>query len=347
LKRKIITIMANTLTLTSPTPATVPADGWIVGYKILGDPGAYTVTGPHVSMPINIPTLDAVGTLYEGYIQRDCGANTSTFFFWQTPCSCTEVGYVESPAGTQCELNETTAATVTNSGYCLAIAQQNVYSSFLTRIYNTGFTDAIINSVPGTIDPLISQELTADPQWANPTLSTSLGPMNREAVWIDSDCDGDKDALSAGVETTIAYIYNNVTMANKTIYIGVGGDNEFRIVVNGIELVDATALSDRTFKIWHILPVVVVPGANYINIVGTGDGGVNDALGLVVYDNTEAEIAAATTDLDLTIPFRSGALAGTTFDVATCPPDYSLDSSGGSGNYICRKTTYMACNTLP
>lgn len=339
--------MANTLTLSNPTPVGVPADGWIVGYKILGDPGAYTIAGPFLAMPINIPTLDPVGTLYEGYIQRDCGAETSTFFFWQTPCDCTDPGYVTSPAGNQCELNETTAPTITSSGYCLAASQQNVYSQFLTRIYNFGFTDAIINSIPGTVDPLISQELTADPQWSNPTLSTALGPMNREAVWIDSDCNGTKDALGAGVETTIGYVYNNVTMANKTIYIGVGGDNEFRILVNGTTLVDATALSDRTFKIWHILPITVVPGANYINIIGTGDGGVNDAIAMVVYDNTEAEIAAATTDLDLTIPFRTGSLIGTTFDVATCPATYSLDTSGGAGNFICRRTTYMACNTLP
>lgn len=338
--------MANILTLNNPVPAAVPADGWIVGYKILGDPGAYTVAGPFLSMPINIPTADPVGTLYEGYIQRDCGALTSTFLFWETPCDCANagVGYVVSPAGDQCQLVEEQPADVTNSGYCLAASQNGAYTNYSSRIYNPGFADSSLNLAPATVHADIFGEKTTS-FWYNPSNTLVDGPLNREGVWIDSDCNGTKDPLGVGVQTTLAYVYNNPG-PTKTIHVGVGADNQFQVVVNGVQVADTGTGGDIQFKIWHIIPITVVTGPNLINVVATGDGSVNDAVGMVVYDNTAAQIMSATTDLDLTIPFASHTLIGTTFDVATCPSGYSLDTSGGSGNYICRRITYAACNQL-
>ena len=346
--------MAVRITLDNFTPASIPVDGWIVGYKILGDPGAYTVVGPFMTLPINIDTTDPGGTLYEGYITRDCGVLTSTQYFWQTPCDCsnTGVGYVVSPGGTRCELDQTTPATVTNSGYCLATSQNFAYTNYCSRIYTSSFTNSTLAIDPYTITPLgggsnpgIFAQLTTSGQWANDTNSLTLGPLNREGVWIDSDCNGSKDALTAGVMTTLAYVYNNVG-ATKIIYVGVGADNQFRVVVNGSTIATFGAGGNYQFKVWHIIPITVVPGSNYINVIGTGDGSVNDSIGMVIYDNTASEIAAAATDLDLNIPFASHTLRGTSFDVATCPSTYSLDTSGGSGNYICRKTTYGICNAV-
>lgn len=338
--------MAVRITLDNFTPATVPADGWIVGYRILGSGSPYTIVGPFVALPIEIDTVDAAGTLYEGYITRDCGALTSTQFFWQTPCDCTNagVGYVISPSGVQCQKEETTAATITNSGYCYAASTNTVYSSFGSRIYNPGFDDTTLNLNPLTADPFVFADLTLAGQWNNPTSSASIGPLNREAVWIDSDCNGVPNALGFGVQTTISCSYNNGLLVNKTIFVGVAGDNQFKVIVNGNLIVDSGAVGDKQFKLWHIIPITVVPGTNFINVVGTGDGSVNDCIGMVVYDNTAAEIAAATTDLDLTIVFASSAARGTTIDVATCPVGYSLDTSGGSGNYICRRTLFGICN---
>ena len=344
--------MAVRITLNNPVPLDLPGDGWIVGYKILGDPGAYTVVGPFVALPIEIDTLDPGGTLYEGYIIRDCGDLESAQFFWQTPCDCTNagVGYVVSPGGDQCELIEDAPADVTNSGYCLATSQDGAYSNYCSRIYTNLFVDATLDIDPFTIQPFaggtnpgIYEQLVLTNQWRNDTASTTLGPLNREGVWIDADCNGARDALGVGVETTIAALYNNVGVS-KTIYVGVAGDNQFQLVVNGVIIATFLPGGDHQFKIWHIIPITVVPGPNYINLVGTGDGLVQDAIGMVLYDNTAAEIAAAITDLDLTIPFQSSTLRGTTFDVSTCPPGSSLDVSGGPGNYLCITTTYGICN---
>lgn len=348
--------MANILTLNNPTPATVPGDGWIVGYKILGSGGPYTVAGPFMSMPININTADPVGTLYEGYIVRDCGALESAQFFWQTPCNCTNAGpgYVEAPSGLECQLTDEVEPDITNSGYCLATSQNTAYTNYCSRIYTPSYVDAdfaanfaLYPPFGGGSNPAIYAQMNLEGYWCNAVSpDTTKGPLNREGVWIDSDCNGTKDPLGAGVQTTLSYTYNNPGPA-KTIYVGVGADNQWQVVVNGTQVADSLTGGDYQFKIWHIIPINVVTGPNFINVIGTGDGSVNDAMGMVVYDNTDAEIAAATSDLDLNIPFASHTLRGTSFDVATCPSGYSLDTSGGAGNYTCTRTLYAACNQAP
>jgi hypothetical protein len=349
--------MANTLTLDNIVPATVPAFGWQVNYKILGDPGPYTSVGPFMAQPIVINTLDPAGTLYEGFIVRKCDdeGGESTQYFWETPCDCANagVGYEVSPGGDQCQLVEEEAPTISNPGYCLATSQNGAYTNYCSRIYTGAFVDATLAIDPFTIvplgggtDPGIFSQLTLTNQWRNDTASSTLGPLNREGVWIDSDCDGDKDPLGVGVQATIAYAFNNLG-ATRTIYVGVGADNQFRLDVNGATIATFGTGGDYQFKIWHIIPITVVPGVNLINVIGTGDGSVNDAVGMVVYDNTAAEIAAAGSDLALNIPFASHSLRGTTYDIATCDPGYSLDTSGGVGNYVCRRITYAICNGAP
>jgi hypothetical protein len=169
--------------------------------------------------------------------------------------------------------------------------------------------------------------------------------MNREGVWIDSDCDGNKNSIGVGEQTTVAAQFTHLGAA-KTMYLGVGGDNQFKVVVNGVIVADTGAtVSNLQFKIWHIIPIDIVTGVNYINVIGTGDGSPDDSVAFVIYDNTPAEIIAATTDADLSIIAKTSTLRGDDFDVATCPATYSLDTSGGQGNYICRRTLTKVCNS--
>jgi len=334
------------ITFSSILPATIPADGWKVGYRIKGSVGAYTtpVGSPFMAQPIIFDTPDAPGTLYEGFIKADCGAIESTNFNWVTPCACSG-GYTPSVDGSVCELIETVAATITNSGYCFAPSTNTNYTLYESRIYAMGFTVSDIILPAGSLGGNIVARMGTGPQWANPTFSTTLGPLNREGVWIDSDCNGSADALAPGVSVTMGFMYNNLG-ATRTVYLGVGGDNEFKVVVNGALLIDSGATGGvLNFRIWHIIPVTIVPGINYFNVIGKGDGSINDSIGAVLYDNSATEIEAATTDGDLDIIFKSSTLRGTTFDVATCPSGYSLDVSGGSGSYECTRTLTEICNS--
>lgn len=338
--------MSVKIVLDNIIPATVPTNGWRVSYRILGTTGSYTVVGPFFTLPIEITTADPDGTLYEGYIQRDCGTSQSTLFFFQTPCDCLQAGYVTGPSGIVCEKYLTEAPTITNSDYCLAASRFHSYSNNGSRIYTFGFVPANLVLPIGSTGSHIYSDILTPTQWKNDIEANSSGPMNRAGVWIDSDCNGVKDSLAADVQTTIACIYNNTTGVDKTIYIGAGGDNRFQIKVNGTSIIDTgISYNTLTFQIWHILPVIMEPGINYINMVGTGSGTVNDAMGMVLYDNTAAEILAATSDSQLNIPFKSSSLRGTSYEVATCADGYSLDVSGGVGSYICRKTLFTPCNT--
>lgn len=339
-----------TITLNNLIPNTAPANGWIVKYRIKGSTGAYItpVGSPYSTFPIIFSTTDPAGTLYEGTIETDCGGgSTGAIYNWSTPCNCTDSTYSPSPDGSQCEKTVSIAATVTNSGYCLTSngVGNGAYTNYGSRIYNPGFSFTTIFLSPGSSDPYIYGNMPSFSQWSNTGDLTNVGPMNREAVWIDSDCNGTKDSLMAGVKTTIATQFNN-TGGTRTIFVGIGGDNQFKLVVNGTTIIDTgSTVSTLQFKIWHIIPVTIVPGINYINAVATGDGTVNDAIAMVIYDNTAAQIYMATDDSQLNILFKSSSLNGTTYDVATCPSGYSLDTSGGSGSYLCKQVLTEACNT--
>lgn len=387
------------ITLSNPTPNTVPANGWKVGYRIKGSTGAYITptNSPFTTFPIVFQTTDPAGTLYEGYIKRDCGSLESTVFLWQTSCNCTTSGYVVDELGTGCKKTESIPAMVTNSNFCLAPSVNAVYSSYGSRVYNFGFTLSDIIANPGTVNPNINMELSATPQWNNPTSDPTIGPMNREGVWVDSNCDGNRDSLTItsgslvvgatyqmitynagddftnvggtnssggtfvatgttptrwtngsiiGVyKTTIAFTFNN-TDAARVVYVGIGGDNQFKLQVNSIVIIDTgTTPSDKQFKMWHIIPVNLIVGVNYFNVIAIGDGSINDSIAMVVYDNTLLQLSSATSDTQLNILYKTSSLRGTTYDVATCQSGYNLDSSGGRGNYTCTRVLRKPCNT--
>jgi hypothetical protein len=416
------------VTISSLTPSTVPTDGWLVRYRIKGTTGGYTtpVGSPYTSLPIVFSTTDAAGTLYEIQVAKDCGTIDSDWFDVSTPCDCTTAGYTPT-IDDDCRKTTTIDATVSNSGFCLVASTNAVYSSYSSRIYNPTFTNSTLFLPPSTSSADIYGEMTLDPQWANLASSVIAGPLNRNGVWVDSDCDGNKDALGSGIDVitiltggsgyangsysnvpilggsgsgatanfivsggivtivneasagsgyvagesisvddsligggtgftmevgsvgptslTVSFMYNNVGVARR-IFIGVGADNQFKVIVNGVVKADTgTTGSLMQFRMWHIIPVDIVTGINLFNVVAIGDGTFNDAVGMVGYDNTAAEIYAATSDSGLNILFQTSTLRGTTFDVATCPDDYSLDSSGGSGSYTCVKIEIKPCNT--
>jgi hypothetical protein len=242
-------------------------------------------------------------------------------------------GYTLSPDQSYCYLDETMPATITQSDYCLTSSRRSEYTNALSRIYTPGFAVASTGSwTPPASD--VFATMANIPQWKNS--GATNGPMNRAGVWIDSNCDGTKDSLTLGAQTTLACNIVNSGIA-RTIYVGIGADNYYQLKVNGTNVITSGA-SGINFYIWHLFPITIQSGVNYINAVGTGDGGVNDSIGMVVYDNTALEIQNATDDSQLNILFTTANLIGQHIDVATCPPGWSLDISGGQGNYICKRT---------
>ena len=243
-------------------------------------------------------------------------------------------GYTLSMDGTYCFKTETMSPTITNLGYCVVASQIIEYTEAFSRIYNVGFSNASLSTytpAPGDVFAVMSNV----PQWRGNTGTN--GPMNRAGVWIDSDCNGTKDSLLAGQKVTLAYAYNNVG-PTRLVYVGIGADNEFTLTLNGTIIANAMLGYPAHFKIWHLIPVTIQNGTNYFNVVATGDGSVNDSVGMIIYDNTALQLQNAVDDTTLTILFSTGSLIGQTIDIVTCAPGWSLDTSGGPGFYLCKRT---------
>lgn len=213
----------------------------------------------------------------------------------------------------------------------------NVYSSFGTFIYSTFRQNGTFIDTPSHIN-------TGNLFWINSAGNSTAGPLNRCGVW---QCGSDTPYTQwRGFRTAIS------VPASHTYYIGIAGDNQAQIIVDGDTIVSQsqTAISgqggfwnnvDRTFKVWHIFPVPLDSGLRIIDLKGWNSGSVA-SFGAEIYDNTAAEIANATSYDDLRIVFSSRDFRNHTFTpgVSTqyvCPSGLVLDSS--TGTYTCRDTT--------
>jgi hypothetical protein len=258
---------------------------------------------------------------------------------------CCPEGYTLAPDESYCYKVEEMAPTILISDICLApsILEDN-YSAYGTRIYDPGFS---VNLQTYTLD----SEITTAGYWKDDTVvGAPHGPMNREGVWTDADCNGTKDALTAGSILQLSYLID--APVDKIVYVGIAGDNTFRmdlqntdgdnVILNvgtlggGAGNVDGIAVNN--FRWWHIVPIQLRSGPNQINFQAIGDGSVNDSFAAVIYDNTVGELLGATQDADLDILFQTSAFRGGHVDIASCPAGWQLDTSGGQGNYVCRRT---------
>lgn len=227
------------------------------------------------------------------------------------------------------------------------------YSVYGTLVYNGGFilsghgigvsqgADIVSGDVTHLVTPSVWQSdgVTGD----------NDGPANRAGIWI----------CPYTSPNTLGFVVPVDIPATTTYYIGIAADNDFTLGVNGVTIVDSSlsdgsywtfdAGGDVKFKYWHIYPVVLTEGINYVSLFAT-DSGVNGVLAAEIYDNTLTELQAAALDpafvLDpTTFPFNQNhysnldlifttrcARASGTFSIgnATCPPGYNIDTSGGS-----------------
>ena len=320
--------MSVIVTISNVQYGNVPTIGWEVGYRIKNSTSPYTVLNFGVADPITFTTSDPAGTLYEGYIKPNCGEGfVASSYFWNSVCNCPD-GYTLYPSGEGCYNVETVAATIIHSDYCLATSQNENYGIYGAYIF--------------TGDMSTTYTIANTEYWLN-TTNALLNPMNKSGVWIDSDCDGAKNALTSGQETTVAYSYYN-SGTPKDLYIGIAADNKYVLTVNGVVIANSETQyevgSHYAFKPWHIFKVTMDSGNNFINAIGTGDGTVSDSIAMIVYDNTLAELQAATQDADLTILFDTKNLIGQQYKVATCPDGYGMDA-----NYVCNKIIQAVCNS--
>lgn len=339
--------MATTLyTITfSPTPGSL---GTLIEYR---EDGGTDWIKPVA--PANPTTLDSfplyleLGKFYTIRVSAEGVNCVKKYIYVSVPIGgCCPDGYTLSPDGSYCFLEDDLPPSIVQSNICLApspLAGQ--YSSSGTALMDVGYDETLNGSFT----------LLTTGYWKEAPASVT-GPMNREAVWVDTNCDGTKDALTLGQKLQITFPYT--LPAAKTVYIGIGGDNTFQVDVNGVTVacvgtgspLGPTATcnpansqsSTANFNFWWLFPVNLNSGTNYITFSGIGDGSTNDALAAVIYDNTRAELVAATSDGDLNIIMQTSDYIGEHIDIATCTAGYFLDTSLGQGSYLCKKITQVA-----
>jgi len=308
--------------------ADIPANYTLISNSVVINPDGT------LAAPVNITGL-ANETSYTVKAVNNCGGTGDLQAFVTPPPTC-PAGWTLSPDHTYCYRELTTTPTVESTGFCIASSRLSPeYGGDGAKFWSAFNYDVDLNNSNFT-------HLTSNFWAGSPAGSLTGAPnlpasaVNRDGVWIDSDCDGVKDGLTAGKVLQFTFVINSPVA--KVVYVCAAADNVFAIRVNDNLVAQKTNASDTgNFNLLHIFPINIVSGPNYINFQATSDGSVSDMACIVVIENTPTEIVNAVAINDLNYLFRSSTYIGTTIDIATCPAGYILDTSGGSGNYVCKK----------
>jgi len=187
--------------------------------------------------------------------------------------------------------------------------------------------------------------------------SINKGPMNRCALWANqfnfSNNPYYPGAISTAPPFSVWLGFSNCfsVPTSKFYYIGMGGDNNIRIVIDGIEIVN-TYLGNNgnvlNFRYWNVYPVFIPAGTHIIQVFGESNEQLS-AFGCEIYDNTLGQLTAATSYSNLNIVYTT---SGQTTAVLvqdldfnqsisgyTCPPGYVF----GCGECY----SYEFCNLYP
>jgi hypothetical protein len=266
----------------------------------------------------------------------DDGENTDCTITERT-LGCAE-DYTLAPDGSYCYLIEETAPDPPTGGTPenTVAAPNGVYSSVGSYIYDFGFNS---NGTGTSTQISLGNSFWVNGPGDGDSHSTVDGPMNRCALWSTSELDGQDVGFSVCLDLPDTNVY----------YIGVGGDNRCRIVIDGVVVVDQDLIAldsqyhwgDSTaFKFWHIYPVTLASGPHIIELIGHNDNG-PAGMGAEIYHNTSAEIAAATSYDDLDLIFSTKDYIGQPVQLGsddvgyTCPSGYSLAAC--EDPFVCRR----------
>jgi hypothetical protein len=260
-----------------------------------------------------------------------CCADGATLSVDETVCYKTETTVATPPVSSE------NAVAKTNTDY--SVCGSYIFDSF--NINGTGIAGQI---------PLTNAWWRNGPGACVVPQFTNQGPMNRCAVW----------AVSEFPDQQVGFTVCITVAETKTYYMGVGCDNFAIIRVDGVTILsqDATAMDaqfgtpDDTapLRVWCIYPITLTGGiAHTVELIGQNfsDPIPNPAaLGAEIYNNTPAEIVAATSYAELDLVFSSKDYVGQPIQIGsggigyTCPLGFSLVLCDGPA--YCTKTTETA-----
>jgi uncharacterized protein (TIGR02145 family) len=194
----------------------------------------------------------------------------------------------------------------TNSTYIdLGVAYHSIYNTYYSLNGGTYYSFSIYPS----LSPVFLRFMLNSPY---------------KSVWVDSDCDGVKNSLQSGAQITIG---KNISVTTtKTLLVGIIGDNQFKMSIDGELKLYAYGQGTQNFDYLHLFPVTITPGQHYFSFTGIGDGSVNDALGVIIYDNTIEELLTPIPKTSWNVLWTAEESISEGLDIVTCPVDYSYDN---------------------
>lgn len=293
-------------------------------------------------------------------ILERCNCFLTVMNFEVTFSAACPSGYTLNEEGTLCVAQEETEPTIEGDAVEACENFYEQYGEYGAIVYVGGFdsdgtgqgANLSADIIAGDVVAITTAEVWQNNDHTTPgtTDGNNFGPVNRAGVW---DCAG----VGAG---QLGFTVPVDVPSTKVYYIGIAADDKFKMVVNGVTIVDNTAVNPAAtyyldggaiFRYWHIYPVTLTEGINYLELVGIDTGGVQSVLAAEIYDNTLAQLQAAAlepdflsdrdnfpldenhySNLNLVFSTRCARQSGTTFSTGTasCPDNtWSLDTTGG------------------
>jgi hypothetical protein len=260
-------------------------------------------------------------------------------------CNCSGSGWVKYNE-TACIKSATTAGYTPDPSDLYEV--EDAVSNIQSCLYGTLFFDSGY-SLCGSGVAVAS--VPSGTYWANTTLSTTNGPYNREAIWTDLPADKPYDTWLG-----LSYCTLTGTTDMKTYYIGIGAVNNFKVVLDGVEILDTTAgpciTGTQSLTTWRVYPISVGVGSHIIEYYGYNYGNPG-GVGFVIYDKDLSSLTASTTDVAAGVIYNSNSEIGNNFEFCqdlsgdylisgyTCPVGYTYSVCLGT----CVKFNY--CELTP
>lgn len=142
-------------------------------------------------------------------------------------------------------------------------------------------------------------------------------------------------------DTITVFTYLQTT-EEKTIHVGMIGDNYFKLELNGSLMVQSRYLWESSnFTYLNIFPVTLPEGNNLLTFSGIGDGTVSQALGVIILDNTKDEIFDNPVSKGYwNVLWSSNDAIGDT--VKLCPAGYAYDDVNSTCFQIANLNTWTS-----
>jgi hypothetical protein len=229
-------------------------------------------------------------------------------------CGTCPEGYTEIDG--ECVKEETIPATYSGSVVTIAAGDKvTSYGKFGLRLYpditsevkpligeNDPYTLKPNNGTGPTVVPLLTsrQSTLWGSEVAGCVTGSSAGRLNLVGLWNDAYDPPPCPQLPCDPGPELAFEFCIDIAESKQYLIGIAGDNEVKIYVDGIlnvYLKPGGAGDTAPFNFWHVLPITLTAGQHIIKLAGINIGaGTSASFGGEIYDIDLATFQATLTD---------------------------------------------------